>query len=73
MTHLFVFLSLQESPLQKKSRSAYANVVGMAKYCNAIPERLENLPDVSFQKEWVNFRIELSFIQDIQVILNLPF
>ncbi|KAK4006169.1 hypothetical protein OUZ56_011324 [Daphnia magna] len=35
----FVFLTLQESPLQEKSRSADADVAGMARYCNAIPDR----------------------------------
>jgi hypothetical protein len=48
---MFVFLPLQESPLQKKSRSADADVVGMARYCNALPDRFKNLPDFSFQKE----------------------
>ena len=49
MTHLF--LPLQESPLQEKSRSVDADVVGMARYCNAIPDRLNKLPDFSFQRE----------------------
>jgi hypothetical protein len=47
----FLFLPLQESPLQEKSRSVDADVVGMARYCNAIPDRLEKLPDFSFQRE----------------------
>ena len=48
---MFVFLPLQERPLQEKRRSADADVSGMARYCNAIPDRLENLPDFSFQKD----------------------
>jgi len=51
-----VFLPLQESPLQEKSRSADADVAGMARYCNAIPDRLENLPNFSFQKEKGQFQ-----------------
>ena len=47
----FVFFPLQERPLQEKSRSADADVAGMARYCNAIPDKLENLPDFSFQKD----------------------
>jgi hypothetical protein len=68
-----VFLPLQESPLQEKSRSADADVVGMARYATLFKTDWKTSLTYFSRKKRVNFSIELSLVQYIQVILNLPF
>ena len=67
------FFAFARKPTARKKSLCGCRRCLHGQICNSIQDRLENLPNFSFQKKRVNFSIELSLVQYIQVILNLPF